>query len=130
MRRPLVMYDFAPYWISLSVRKILCSFLSVYNMRFAQMVVDVLTEERDGLQKERDGEEGRFARLVTSLVETLHIDLGDFNGRWWSSRIRTESCNPRSWPFFRTIYYVPIPLSSYTVKKGLPYSRRSGRLKR
>jgi hypothetical protein len=48
----------------------------------AQMVVDVLTEERDGVKRERDGEEGRFARLVTSLVETLHIDLGDFNGRW------------------------------------------------
>jgi hypothetical protein len=54
------------------------------TVRFApaQMVVDVLTEERDGVKKERDGEEGRFARLVTSLVETLHIDLGDFNGRW------------------------------------------------
>jgi hypothetical protein len=59
----------------------------------AQMVVDVLTEERDGVKKERDGEEGRFARLVTSLIETLHIDLGDFNGRW-SPRIRTAS-NPR-----------------------------------
>ncbi len=70
-------------------------------MRFAhaQMVVDVLTEERDGVQRERDGEEGRFARLVTSLVETLHIDLGDFNGRW-SSTIRTES-NPRSWPLLQ-----------------------------
>jgi hypothetical protein len=89
------------------------------------MVVDVLTEERDGLKKERDGEEGRFARLVTSLVETLHIDLGDFNGRW-SSRIRTGS-NPRAWPYFRTIFFVPIPLSSYTVKKGLPFSRRYGR---
>ncbi len=33
MRRPLVMYDFAPdpIWISLYMRKILFSFLSVYS---------------------------------------------------------------------------------------------------
>jgi hypothetical protein len=45
------------------------------------MVVDVLTEQRDGVKKERSGEEGRFARLVTSLLDTMQIDLGDFNGR-------------------------------------------------
>jgi hypothetical protein len=34
MRRPLVIYDFAtaPFWISLYMRKILFSFLSVYGL--------------------------------------------------------------------------------------------------
>jgi hypothetical protein len=83
MRRPVVIYDFAPYWMSIDEENFVFFFYQC-TVRFApaQMVVDVLTEERDGVQKERDGEEGRFARLVTSLVETLHIDLGDFNGRW------------------------------------------------
>ena len=45
------------------------------------MVVEVLTEQRDGVKKERSGEEGRFALLVTSLLDTLQIDLGEFNGK-------------------------------------------------
>jgi hypothetical protein len=47
-----------------------------------QLVVDVLSEERDGGEKkERSGEEGRFARLVTSLLDTLQINLEGFNGK-------------------------------------------------
>ena len=45
------------------------------------MVVEVLTEQRDGVKKERSGEEGRFALLVTSLLDTLQIDLGVFYGK-------------------------------------------------
>ncbi len=45
-------------------------------------MVDVLSEERDGGEKkERSGEEGRFARLVTSLLDTLQINLEGFNGK-------------------------------------------------
>jgi hypothetical protein len=85
----------------------------------AQMVVDVLTEERDGVQKEREGEEGRFARLVTSLVETLHIDLGDFNGRW-SPRFTTIRVIHSHGLFFKARNRVGIRLSYLSARLHRP----------
>ncbi len=43
MKRPLVIYDFAPdpYYISLYMRKIFFSFLSVYSLRISENIVTI-----------------------------------------------------------------------------------------
>ena len=46
------------------------------------MVVDILEEEQNGNleKKERSGEEGRLAKLITTTLDTINVDISDFDG--------------------------------------------------
>ena len=45
------------------------------------MVVDILNEEKVGEKVERSGEEGRLARLITTTLDTVGVDVSDFDGK-------------------------------------------------
>ncbi|XP_023327167.1 uncharacterized protein LOC111700477 isoform X2 [Eurytemora carolleeae] len=56
-----------------------------FRDKFAEnlrMVVDILEEEQNGgiEKKERSGEEGRLATLITSTLDTINVDISDFDG--------------------------------------------------
>ena len=48
------------------------------------MVVDILEEEQNGgiEKKERSGEEGRLATLITTTLDTINVDISDFDGNF------------------------------------------------
>ncbi len=53
------------------------------------MVVDILEEEQNGgiEKKERSGEEGRLATLITSTLDTINVDISDFDGNFYIFRL-------------------------------------------
>merc|ERR1712126_311232 len=56
---------------------------NMFRNKFAdnlRIVVDILEEGRTGQVKNRSGEEGRLARLITSTLETINVDISDFDG--------------------------------------------------
>lgn len=56
---------------------------TMFRQKFSnnlRMVVDILNEERTGEAQERTGEEGRLARLITSTLDTINVDISDFDG--------------------------------------------------
>jgi hypothetical protein len=62
MRRPLAIYDFAtaPFWISLYMRKILFSFLSVYCCK--DKVISILRQWQ------------KFRYQAAGVEETIHVN--------------------------------------------------------
>jgi len=56
---------------------------TMFRNKFADnlmMVVDILNEEKVGQKVERSGEEGRLARLITTTLDTVGVDISDFDG--------------------------------------------------
>jgi len=56
---------------------------TMFRDKFVQnlvMVNDILNEEAAGEVRERKGEEGRLATLITSTLDTVGVDVSEFDG--------------------------------------------------
>jgi len=62
-----------------------------------RMVVDILDEEKSGEVRQRSGEAGRLARLITTTLDTINVNIADFDGSKMSDLADIVSgASPRS----------------------------------